>query len=611
MESEAGRHEAARSRPTRADLLCLALLGLVCLILRVPSLDRIALNPDESQYTSSAAYLAANGASAYAFPYGEPWTMTLYKGLTLLFGPYPMFEARILVLLIALGTSWILYDWVQRVAGRAWGLVAGLLFLHVNQAFEGWSANREWFSFFPALVGIYLATLAAQRPGRPRIGLWLLAGFICGMTLWFKRQAVFLTLVVPTLLIWLAWVESAWRPRLRQLLPFAAGGLAAGALFVLPFLLHGTLQVYVGSLFADYSLFVAENEKQTQTLAGGAAGLYAAKLFVNLPHRALFLVAYLFAAAVLVGALLRGLGRRARWSGADRPDVVAFALYLVAALGCVQLGNRFFGHYYLFAVAPLVGCFALAGCRWGRPDDDRITRGLALATAGLFVIDRAFGLSINSLAVYRAAWPASAPYFLYALVGLVIVGVGLIRPWRRAGALLVALLLLETAMVVVQEQRRAVPPSFRFHPDAFAELADKVHADAGPHDRIFVWGWIPEIYSATRLEPATHMTITEYIVEDYYVIPRGPTINRPLAELLMDDLRRHRPRFIVDATRRSWTMVAGGDPWLYRLDQYPEFELVRMLREEYRHVGRYSDCELYERRPEPMPDGTGRPTVTR
>ena len=577
-----------RAQLTRADLWIALLLTLTCLVLRLPTLDRIGLNPDESQYEASAAYLAANGQSAFAFPYGVPWTMTLYKGVASVFGPYSMPVVRTLVMLIALASAWILYDVLRRVAGRGAGLLAGVLFLHINQGFQGWTANREWFSFFPFLLGIYLVTLAWRRPDRGRWWLWLVAGMLCGMSLWFKRQASFLVLVVPVVLVWQAWVEpGALRARLRGLLPFAAGGLLAGVLFVLPFLIHGTADAYVGSLFEDYSLYIDENAVREQARAGGALELYASRLFWNLPYRAIFLVSYAFCGIVLTGALLRGFRRPAGWSGAGRPEIVLFAVYLAAALACVQLGNRFFAHYFLYVMAPLAALFVLAAHRLGKLADSPAARGIALAVAGLYVIDRAFDLSSRRL---------DGVDVVYVIAAVAIVGFALLRPLRRAGTMLVALLLLESAVVVLQEQRRPVPPSFPYHADAFEQLVDRVTSIGNDGDRLFVWGWLPEIYSATRLEPASHMTITEYIVEDYYVTPRGPTINQPFADLLMRDLQERPPRFIVDATLRSWTMVAGGNPGLYRLDQYPEFELVWLLREDYRLVGVYSDCKLYVRR---------------
>ena len=243
-------------------------------------------------------------------------------------------------------------------------------------------------------------------------------------------------------------------------------------------------------------------------------------------------------------------------------------------------------------MAPLVALFVLAAHRLGKLAESRASRGIALAVAALFVVDRI-------LAMVGGRFDAVA--IIYVVAGLAILGFAMLQPLRRAGTLLVLLILLESAGVVVQEHRRSVPRSFPYHADAFESLVDQVTSISDDGDRVFVWGWVPEIYSALRLEPASHMTITQYIVEDYYITPRGPTINRPLSDLLMQDLRERLPRFIIDGTRRSWTDVAGGDPWLYRLGQYPDFELVRLLREDYQLVGVYSDCKLYVRRKPPAP----------
>ena len=88
--------------PPVRDGLCFLVLAVTCLLLRVPSLDRVSLNPDESQYEATASYLAATGSSAF-LPYGTPGTFLVFKIMTQLFGPYPMFEVRVLVQLICLG----------------------------------------------------------------------------------------------------------------------------------------------------------------------------------------------------------------------------------------------------------------------------------------------------------------------------------------------------------------------------------------------------------------------------------------------------------------------------------------------------------------------------
>ena len=68
------------------DLACLGLIAVACLALRLPALDRIALNPDESQYEATASYLVATGRSAFSLTYGVPATMAVYRAAASLFG---------------------------------------------------------------------------------------------------------------------------------------------------------------------------------------------------------------------------------------------------------------------------------------------------------------------------------------------------------------------------------------------------------------------------------------------------------------------------------------------------------------------------------------------
>ena len=69
-------------RSDRRDVLCILALTAVCLLLRLPALDRIALNPDESQYEATAAYLVATGTSAFELPHTSGGTFALYKALS-------------------------------------------------------------------------------------------------------------------------------------------------------------------------------------------------------------------------------------------------------------------------------------------------------------------------------------------------------------------------------------------------------------------------------------------------------------------------------------------------------------------------------------------------
>ena len=102
----------------------------------------------------------------------------------------------------------------------------------------------------------------------------------------------------------------------------------------------------------------------------------------------------------------------------------------------------------------------------------------------------------------------------------------------------------------------------------------------------------------TRMEPASHFTNCQYVVNDYQAEP-VLEIQPDMARLMMRDIENRPPEFIVDGWRRSWTMAANQNPWIYNLDRYPEFDFTLYLRSHYRPVGTFDDCDLWVRRPGP------------
>ena len=84
-----------RRIPAWHDALCVALLLAAGAALWIPALDVVTLNPDESQYEATASYLAATHTSAF-LPNGAPGVFGLWKLMTRIAGPYPIFAMRAL-----------------------------------------------------------------------------------------------------------------------------------------------------------------------------------------------------------------------------------------------------------------------------------------------------------------------------------------------------------------------------------------------------------------------------------------------------------------------------------------------------------------------------------
>jgi hypothetical protein len=155
---------------------------------------------------------------------------------------------------------------------------------------------------------------------------------------------------------------------------------------------------------------------------------------------------------------------------------------------------------------------------------------------------------------------------------------------------------VEAALLIGQAQLAPTPRSLPHHPLGFERLSAELERRAAPGSRLFVWGWLPELYSLTRMEPASHFTVCQYVVDDYVADPARARLNEEMAALLMRDLEARPPDLVVDASARSWTMVGSGDPWLYDLERYPGFELAEHLERSYERVGTRDGCVLWQRR---------------
>jgi hypothetical protein len=155
---------------------------------------------------------------------------------------------------------------------------------------------------------------------------------------------------------------------------------------------------------------------------------------------------------------------------------------------------------------------------------------------------------------------------------------------------LVAVLFFSVALLVVHSHRLKPLKPFWF--SQLPRLVQEIRARHAPGDRLFVWGWAPGIYSLTRMQAASEITLPNIVVNDYSRIPGSPRIEPRYAAILMRDLRERTPRFIVDAAAVSVTL-ADGPPRLYRLALYPDFELNHLLRDRYELVGRFDGCKLY------------------
>ena len=564
------------------------------MLLRAPSLDRVSLNPDESQYEATASYFLATGKSPLSYALGEPGAFALYTIVGRVFGPYAMFQFRLIVQLVCLGLAWTLYWIVRRETDRWCGLAAGLVFLHYGMYYEGLTVNREWFAVLLITTGLALWLAAAGRPGARADGVRLLAGLATGLALWFKLQAAPAVLVVPVVLLWRS-VETrrtgqAW----RELALFGAGVAVAGIGHLLPYWSAGSLRQFLGDVLRDYNVYVVGHEQVVREASGGTLRLYLRAFLTAQPHRPLLLAAYGIAGLAVAQALRwawRPVGRRP--FGA-RPAVLACAAWLGLSMVSVQLGHRFFAHYYLLLLPPLSAlCGFALHWLWREAPARRWARAAALLFVAALSLDALLVIAPGVPLLAHPDFPRALFLAVHAAAAAGLLAYCLVRPLTRAPRVAAAWLVLEIALLVGVQQSTPTPLSMSHNPHSFAELAAFLRGAAAPGDRLFVWGWAPEIYSLTRLEAASQVVTSEYVVRDSVEARERPSLDPLWVERMMRDLREREPRFIVDASERSWS---NTDARFYRLALYPGFELVELLAERYVRRARIDGCVVYERR---------------
>jgi hypothetical protein len=428
------------------------------------------------------------------------------------------------------------------------------------------------FSFYPA-VALLLVGLGAQWGGRARVGLW--AALVFGVvyfreTFWTLTQNDGLALVPLVAMAWLVWQGDGPRRGVRWL---AAGAcLGAAFWFKYPFVLIGA------ALFAWHAvgrwprgvLAVARDALAfalgaAVVFALGAAGLAAAGALGTWWESARVTSAYTalgFSPAAFADAMRTGLETRAAAWGvlavlaafgvwaAGKTGVRrarSFALvWLAASAGVMLVQAKGYDYHWLPMLAPLVllaavGVVAVLDAPWSARIGQARVHGAAAAA----------GVAVLAVSVWPAAWPyLTGAESRVAYDGRFIAGEFDAGESRR-----VALLLREQVV---------------------------------PGDSLTIWGFRPEIYFLSGLNPATRFIFHFPLVGAWY----PPEWRDEHAAVLWAAMP---PRVIVaQADWMPWVTGIDADSNTL-LQQYPA--LNAWLMANYQPQTQIGNLFIWERRP--------------
>lgn len=601
------------------DLAVVLLLLAAAVETRYNQLD-VLQNTDEYASAAVAAYLQAEGQSAFSIPSQSTYANFLYLRFADWFGPYRLAPLRWFVLILCWVVAVLIYAQLSRVANRPVALLVSLFFVGYCLMYEGASANREWFAVVLVAIGLAVAARSASRPfgpersalDGPRIAEHAAAGFQPGgetpctvgaspsitpaaslprvrhLPAWrwevfasggllatgclFKDQALPMAAVVPACFILRAWAESDWREKSLDLAAYLGGFLAVCLASLFPYAWQGTLDEHFEAMFAWWSRYGVESTISNTRSTREVVELLYGKWSRELPYRSLLVLPYGMTAIVLVRALGKiALPRRfGGWETLlDAPLAQINAWYFLFAVGAISAGLRFFPHYYLLILPAWCLLLGLALHGLTRP-----VRGW-LATLAVCLLSYTVWLDVKPIMPMRSHAPRVAAGFVAFLIVFCLAyalaqsrrGGGQPFAWRRA--IWLASITACLAAVAVSTAILLYPqPKTRYDGPALI-IGDVVQQLSEPDDRLFVWGWLPEIYAYSRRVPASSYVTCHDIVNDIQPDLAACRWDDRKGAILLRDLEETRPRVIVDASAVSYAMSSRE---AYRIARYPALE---------------------------------------
>lgn len=495
------------------------LLLAVSFVTRLPSLFVRVIDADEAVYANAARGIL-KGSVLYrdVIDQKPPLIYYFYAFFLGIFDDLRFLHAVGIVVVWL--TAIVVYRLVARCFDMHSGAVAGILYAAFVST-VGYSSNAEVFMNLPLVLGMWMffSTFEESRqkagvPPRRSFFVLLIAGVCLGIASLIKQQAV--VAIVPLLLMTIVpQVRRKSGRCLGELLALIIGAALPFLLVLLYFWNLGIVNEFIYWTYIYNTRYIAPESAMLPVLTKAA-------LVAVLPMLMLWWYS------------LKRIGDLWSEKGADHPAIVFGLLWLAASIYAVALGLRFYTHYFVQLLPPLV-----------------------------FLAAQPIAERFSSLRRMRIPLRLVFLSFLIAPAIAVSVTVGVKGLQGRF------------------DSQRPGP----VWAGEFIDSQTKID------DRIFVWGDALIGYLADRQISSRFMNAA-FVFEN-----RDPCfqaddedvskyVRTPEFDMLMSDLKRHLPRLIVD------TSPSGIHCWQnYPIDKF--MPLANFIKERYKNIGEYDGIKIY------------------
>ncbi len=569
---------------------------------RIPLLHEQSMNIDESQYQAVASFLVTTGESTFNHTYFPAFQVFIYRWLAEFFGVYNVESVRVFFLLIAWLHSALVYHLALRIMPTVYAAGAAVLSIILAWWYEGLTANCEWPSSTAILLSFSFYVASRQHANGKSVSRWwlLASGAAAAWSFAFKYQASFLLVAIPISIISQSIAERSLRTAKSALVWYILGGILGTCVTVLPVLIFGDVAHYLGQFsdfFYDYAVSnAAESTRQLNGSLWAFLWIIADSFFLCRPGGTLHLLAFLTCIFILArSGISIFLGNAdVRQSEQSHTEELLLGWYILAAMACVQLGWRWFAHYFLF-VEPAFAMGALWGlrqCFLKLPrSQSRIWWFVSFAPVATIIIEYARSLAISE----SSEKTAMVVLFVsaYSLAGILALAIWKWTPNAQWAFFAPSLLLYVCAFGRIAIDPLTKEPQFNRLSQGISDIAGYMMARHAPGDRLFVWGWRPEIYTACKLPAASRFGSCAYIVRDFSVDSKTDIRAIP-NQFLLDDLGSTEPRWIVNADRITHSLAEDAN--IYAVFKYKELE--SLLQSKYVEAESIGGCTIYVRKSE-------------
>ena len=529
----------------RQLMLAIGGLFLLNLLLRVFYIRYDFVNGDEGVRALTAVRML-EGARLYADVVTDkpPGASLFYAAVFTVFGR-SMKAVHLAAALWNFGTSLIVYLIGARFYSRRIGLWAALLFVYFSTNYftqDMMAANTELLMALPYTAAFYLFMISSEKMVGSRNALpfgsagLVAAGLLTGAGALFKQIGVLnlgFFALYEVLAVWKArgerledstWLMNSIRRVFARLSLIGAGFAFVLAAFVLWLKSMGALRDFWRNGVV-LNMFYIDSEP---------LGLWM-KFMLG---RGL---GYVFFNAALWSLAVWAVWRSMRKDAVDEDRLTALfdvgaALWCAVSLVAVIMSGRFYGHYFF----PALPALSLLGAR------------------GSSLLGEALRSPVHARRA-RLALSVLAVLFL----------VGFLRCHHRT-----SVLAYET--VTGTRTRWSANWGMTRREEEAEVVSQYVRDRVAPGEPLYIWGYAHDVFWRTRCRPASRY-LTPYYIDGRFsdaeatVPASGEEFRREAAANLVEDLRRSKPRLILD--------VEGSFKAL------PYRELVGFIENNYRDAG--------------------------